>query len=611
MGNRQLSNIEFDVLSLDLKFVTTPSKFPLIDTLAAVETCINENNLCATDAAEIRNKAVNIITHFKKPNSNLNREQINALHKLAESDEIMITKADKSNTTVVLNKIFRKLILRILKSLRLQLQNLKNLKLNLLISDQEYFKLLPKDYYYPHLRGLIKIHKENNPVRLLVPYNNNPARSLAIFVSNLIKPKLEYKYNVKNSTELVTKLRNINVNNNYLMFSADIVNLYPSIPQVIALEKAVEILETCTSFSRSDLKCMIKLIYDSAMFTFEGDYYKQVEGLPMGANNSPIFAELILQEIDAEISASNFELLFYTRFYDDLLIIIKKSEYCKFTEFLNNLRPFLKFTFELEIENSINYLDVHIAKNNNLLSTSVFRKETHSNRYLNFKSYSPVSHKRSVVRSLVSRAYNIINDVENIHHELNYIRYILQLNNYPKIFIDKEIQKMGFENTSSTQCATDSKPLIIPYVNTVSEPLSRLFRKHNINTFHKSNKQIKSLFLPKNENQCTHVVYEMNCSTCQSKYVGQTKRQLSTRIKEHKRAVIYNPDSSAVAIHVVNNVHNVDFENTKVLHKAKCHKNRIFIENWYIAKNNVNNVALMNTEVPQLPNQYVPSLNKL
>ncbi|KYN22634.1 hypothetical protein ALC57_04963, partial [Trachymyrmex cornetzi] len=40
-----------------------------------------------------------------------------------------------------------------------------------------------------------------------------------------------------------------------------------------------------------------------------------------------------------------------------------------------------------------------------------------------------------------------------------------------------------------------------------------------------------------NKDELSNVVYEINCADCNVSYVGQTKRQLNTRIKEHNGCV--------------------------------------------------------------------------
>ena len=62
------------------------------------------------------------------------------------------------------------------------------------------------------------------------------------------------------------------------------------------------------------------------------------------------------------------------------------------------------------------------------------------------------------------------------------------------------------------------------------------------------------------------VVYKIRCKDCFQSYIGQTGRTLSCRIKEHKRAVSQgDSNASALAEHVLNTGHQIDWSNAMVL----------------------------------------------
>ena len=70
------------------------------------------------------------------------------------------------------------------------------------------------------------------------------------------------------------------------------------------------------------------------------------------------------------------------------------------------------------------------------LKFKVYRKKTHTDRYLDFNSNNPIHHKKSVVKSLFDRA-NLICDKESYEDEEKHIIQILKENNYPKNLINK------------------------------------------------------------------------------------------------------------------------------------------------------------------------------
>ena len=79
---------------------------------------------------------------------------------------------------------------------------------------------------------------------------------------------------------------------------------------------------------------------------------------------------------------------------------------------------------------------------NKKLGTDVYRKPTHTGRYLNYASNHPDSAKRAVVRSLIDRTnYIKVEDHQCREAEERRIHNDLTMNDYPSSFMQKTIQK--------------------------------------------------------------------------------------------------------------------------------------------------------------------------
>ena len=80
-------------------------------------------------------------------------------------------------------------------------------------------------------------------------------------------------------------------------------------------------------------------------------------------------------------------------YIDDSFDIFKKIQKAQFTEHLNNIdhTGSIKFTDEPAIANSILFLDAYVTRKvYGSLKVKVYRKKTHTNQYLNFKSHHPL-----------------------------------------------------------------------------------------------------------------------------------------------------------------------------------------------------------------------------
>ena len=85
------------------------------------------------------------------------------------------------------------------------------------------------------------------------------------------------------------------------------------------------------------------------------------------------------------------------------------------------------------------FLDVLVKRNSrngnitthSLLSTTIYRKPTHTNRYLHYTSRHPKHQKLTVAKTLLSRVNTHITDNTQKHSELQNIRSTLRLNGFP------------------------------------------------------------------------------------------------------------------------------------------------------------------------------------
>ena len=83
-------------------------------------------------------------------------------------------------------------------------------------------------------------------------------------------------------------------------------------------------------------------------------------------------------------------------------------------------------------------------------------------------------------------------------------------------------------------------------------------------------------------------VYSIPCKDCNNIYVGQTGRQISTRLHEHFNSTKPNSSiSSAVKDHVKICKHHIDFDNSRVILHSNSLSDRLFIETYYIKRSNV------------------------
>ena len=125
------------------------------------------------------------------------------------------------------------------------------------------------------------------------------------------------------------------------------------------------------------------------------------------------------------------------RYVDDTISIIREASISRVLTVLNSFHKNIEFTYGMEENGKVAFLDVLITRNNNTLKTSVYRKKTHNGVYLYLKFFAPPAWKRSTLRPIVTRVYNCSTE-KYLEAELIKIKHeFTQINGYPKWISDK------------------------------------------------------------------------------------------------------------------------------------------------------------------------------
>ncbi|XP_039312235.1 uncharacterized protein LOC120359297 [Solenopsis invicta] len=158
------------------------------------------------------------------------------------------------------------------------------------------------------------------------------------------------------------------------------------------------------------------------------------------------------------------------------------------------------------------------------------------------------------------------------------------------------------------------KYLVFPYLKDVSEKISTSLNKDIIRLgFRCLNKLDKFIKAHKDKNiktECNNVVYKLNCNDCNASYVGQTKRKLKTRIKEHVNNIKFETAKiSVISEHRLQQNHSINWENVKILDFEPNYHKRLISEMIHI--NEQKNGLTQKTDTELLDDCYNTILNKL
>ncbi|CAH3040060.1 unnamed protein product, partial [Pocillopora meandrina] len=109
----------------------------------------------------------------------------------------------------------------------------------------------------------------------------------------------------------------------------------------------------------------------------------------------------------------------------------------------------------------------------------------------------------------------------------------------------------------------------IPYIKGISEKISRILQSFNIRVAHKPMITLRQLLTnikdkdkPRNRQGA---VYKINCSDCHAFYIGETSRNLTTRLTEHKRATRKGDVNNHITEHHRLTNHAIDWDSAQCL----------------------------------------------
>ena len=163
-----------------------------------------------------------------------------------------------------------------------------------------------------------------------------------------------------------------------------------------------------------------------------------------------------------------------------------------FLQHLNSQQPTIRFTMEIEKDNTIPFLDTTVTRDSDgLLTSTVYRKPAHTDQYLARDSHQPQSVKRGAVKCLYDLAKRLITKPLVISEEKKHSSSVLVSNGYPSSFVRK-LAKATRVTANKEPPQEFNSITILPYVKGVSEFLRRCLQHQGIRTVFKSDTTLRS-----------------------------------------------------------------------------------------------------------------------
>ena len=205
-------------------------------------------------------------------------------------------------------------------------------------------------------------------------------------------------------------------------------------------------LKDRTVIGVDDIILLLESCLKNTYFSFQGQFFEQVEGAAMGSPVSPIVANLYMEYLEQKsLGTAPHHPRFWCRYVDDTFVIHKEANKQGFLQHINSVDPAIKFTVEDNREDgSIPFLDIIVKpEENGGLSITVYRKPTHTDQYLQWDSHHNLTAKFSVINTLFHRAKTVCSNPVLLKQEKEHLRKALTQCKYPTWTLDKVEKRLN------------------------------------------------------------------------------------------------------------------------------------------------------------------------
>ena len=299
---------------------------------------------------------------------------------------------------------------------------LKRVKYQIGLDSNTYKSMYPTGCVPSKFYGLPKIHKPDTPLRPIVSSCGSVTYGLAKELAKILKPLVgKSPYHITSTQDFVEQARQIKLEPGECLSSYDVSALFTSVPIDPALNIIKDLLDKDTALKErtvievGDIILLLEFCLKNTYFSFQDQFYEQVEGAAMGSPVSPIVANLYMEYLEQKaLSTAPHSPRFWHRYANDTFVIHKEANKQGFLQHINSVDPAIRFTVEDNKEDgSIPFLDIIVKPEvDGSLSITVYRKPTHTDKYLQWDSHHHLSAKFSVIQTLSHRASTVCSNPE-------------------------------------------------------------------------------------------------------------------------------------------------------------------------------------------------------
>lgn len=359
------------MLNKGLKFAQKLPLAPLEEIIVDVESNIQFRSF--SDKEKIRSDVKKRLMRLRKNNMSSSNSNYDSTIRSIKAKDVIVVKADKGNNVVLMDKSdYEERIMDMiangpyeelkysngkpkspLNEMVKAATDCKKLVCDISNDRSLHYRLKISNPRVATLYALPKIHKNPVSMRPICSNVNVPTEQLSKWLLETLKKyPVTIGCSIKNSVELVDKIKNVKIKRGQILCSFDLQSMYTNIPVSDAIECLKKHLTTSNAPPDEVEVCVAvaQTCMNQNFFTFRQRFYKQNYGLTMGSKLSPYLANIYMCALEEKLKKNTLFPPVWLRYVDDVFCITNARQLNKLLELLNSQHQTIKFTVEQENE---------------------------------------------------------------------------------------------------------------------------------------------------------------------------------------------------------------------------------------------------------------------
>lgn len=192
--------------------------------------------------------------------------------------------------------------------------------------------------------------------------------------------------------------------------------------------------------STSTLTRPAELVLTLNAFSFNGDFYQQIEEVAMGSKMGPNYACFLVGYVEERIASQydGFVPQLHKRYINDVIRVTccSRVDPENYIRFVSNFHPALQFTHTIS-DTELPFLDITLCITDDHISTTIYYKDTDTHTYPHHQSSHPSHCKKGLSRYQILRLRRLCSEDSDFLEKGGEMVSFFEQRGYSRLFTER------------------------------------------------------------------------------------------------------------------------------------------------------------------------------